>query len=151
MSLVKCNISHLPLAPIPVGAISAIGKPRMALFLSMKTRLVPLGFHMIRLTETAFGPCDANSFRGKSMTQAPFGDHMKTRVYPVPMLSYWLCGANLKDFTACRWIKTVASSSFPISHTKTAFGIVSHFVAMKRESKLHSICLMPVGGPARPT
>ena len=49
----------------------------------------------------------------------------------------------MKDITGLRWIRIVASCSWVISQINTAFGIVSHLVAMYCESKLHSICLMP--------
>ena len=74
-----------PVSPAAEPLTSAIGKPKMAFLLPIMTRLVPFGFQMTRFTSTVAGPVVENSFRGRSITQAPFGDHMKTLVYPVPM------------------------------------------------------------------
>jgi hypothetical protein len=38
-----------------------------------------------------------------------------------------------------------------MSQIQTALGILSTFVAMKVESKLHSTFFTPVGGPVKPT
>lgn len=83
---------------------SELGKARIAKFLSLKTKLLPLGFHLIF---TTLSPLCTSIYCGSAITQLPVGVQTKTRGIPVPITNYCECGANLNVLTGFSWIRTV--------------------------------------------